>query len=177
MTDGMDVDLPVLRSSFRGKVPDWIRRAVTPYGPGGHQTPRIGTTQGSNEMNRKVRRFSCLVATCLLAVLAVSAVAAAPQPAPGYPRMAPLSQYLMTDRAAEMALARSAAPAAISDGATVLVLEPRLCDGSRGQERLCLRRRARLDVPIRCPPVLESEIARAHLLQSTGSPIDTAHDI
>ncbi|MGB6746034.1 MAG: hypothetical protein WBE38_20460, partial [Terracidiphilus sp.] len=39
-----------------------------------------------------------------------------------YPTMAPLSQYLMADRDAEIALAKSAAPAAISNDATVLVL-------------------------------------------------------
>jgi hypothetical protein len=39
-----------------------------------------------------------------------------------YPGMAPLNQYLMTDRNAEIALARSAAPAAISTDAEVLVL-------------------------------------------------------
>ena len=38
-----------------------------------------------------------------------------------YPSMAPLDQYLMADRNAEIALARSAAPAAISNDATVLV--------------------------------------------------------
>jgi hypothetical protein len=37
--------------------------------------------------------------------------------------MAPLDQYLATDRNAEIALARSAAPTSISDDATVLVLE------------------------------------------------------
>lgn len=39
-----------------------------------------------------------------------------------YPQMAPIEQYLMTDRNVEMALARSAAPGSISDNATVLVL-------------------------------------------------------
>src|SRR6202161_409361 len=39
----------------------------------------------------------------------------------GYPTMAPLDQYMM-DRAAEIALAKSAAPPAIADKATVLVL-------------------------------------------------------
>ena len=39
-----------------------------------------------------------------------------------YPAMAPLAQYLMTDRSAEIALARSAAPEAIARDATVLVL-------------------------------------------------------
>ncbi len=39
-----------------------------------------------------------------------------------YPSMAPLDQYLMADRNAEIALARSAAPAAIASDAEVLVL-------------------------------------------------------
>ncbi len=39
-----------------------------------------------------------------------------------YPNMAPLDQYLMADRNAEIALARSAAPDAISGDATILVL-------------------------------------------------------
>ncbi|MFK2873062.1 hypothetical protein ISP13_05910 [Dyella lipolytica] len=54
----------------------------------------------------------------------MSAAAPAQQAATSYPRMAPLSQYLISDRAKEIALARSAAPASISDQATVLVLEP-----------------------------------------------------
>jgi hypothetical protein len=40
-----------------------------------------------------------------------------------YPAMAPPNQYLMPDRNSEIALARSAAPSSISDGAEVLVLE------------------------------------------------------
>ena len=39
-----------------------------------------------------------------------------------YPAMAPLDQYLIPDENAEIALARSAAPASISDAAEVLVL-------------------------------------------------------
>jgi hypothetical protein len=39
-----------------------------------------------------------------------------------YPAMAPLNQYLMPDEESEIALARSAAPASISDGAEVMVL-------------------------------------------------------
>jgi hypothetical protein len=39
-----------------------------------------------------------------------------------YPHMAPAPQYLMSDQQAEIALARSAAPAAISSDATILVL-------------------------------------------------------
>jgi hypothetical protein len=39
-----------------------------------------------------------------------------------YSRMAPIGQYLMADRNAEIALARSAAPESVSSAATVLVL-------------------------------------------------------
>ena len=39
-----------------------------------------------------------------------------------YPAMAPLDQYLMSDEQSEIALARSAAPGSISDGAEVMVL-------------------------------------------------------
>jgi hypothetical protein len=39
-----------------------------------------------------------------------------------YPEMAPLDQYLIPDEKAEIALARSAAPASISDAADVMVL-------------------------------------------------------
>src|SRR5580693_8330935 len=41
-----------------------------------------------------------------------------------YPSMAPLDQYLMADRNAEIALARSAAPPSISGAAEVVVLGP-----------------------------------------------------
>lgn len=44
------------------------------------------------------------------------------QPAATYPAMAPLEQYIIPDREAEIALARSAAPPSVSKDATVLVL-------------------------------------------------------
>lgn len=46
-----------------------------------------------------------------------------------YPNMAAIARYQMADRAAEIALARSAAPASISDNADVMVL------GAHGYER------------------------------------------
>jgi hypothetical protein len=42
---------------------------------------------------------------------------------PTYPAMAPLDRYLIPDENSEIALARSAAPKSISDGAEVMVLE------------------------------------------------------
>jgi len=58
---------------------------------------------------------------CMTATLAGAAAAV-------YPRMAPIAQYETASRAEEIALARSAAPASISDHARILVL------GGRGYE-------------------------------------------
>ena len=60
-----------------------------------------------------------------VAVIATAALSRAQEktPAPAaYPKMAPIEQYLMPDRDAEIALARSAAPASIAKDASVLVL-------------------------------------------------------
>ena len=62
-------------------------------------------------------------------ILLLVSVCGAPRQTPAldvktqYLSMAPLDQYLMVDRNAEIALARSAAPTSISRDATVLVLE------------------------------------------------------
>jgi hypothetical protein len=65
---------------------------------------------------RVIGTFASVIAPCALAFS--SAARASP-----YVRMAPLEQYLMSSDS-EIALARSAAPVAISDKATVLVLKP-----------------------------------------------------
>ena len=57
-----------------------------------------------------------------LALLAVSTAAVAQAAKDAYPAMAPLDQYLISDEKSEIALARSAAPASISDAAEVMVL-------------------------------------------------------
>ena len=74
------------------------------------------------------RSAGVLAGAMTLGVLSVSALAAATAEtasgvAAAYPSMAPIGQYLM-DPAAEIALARSAAPSAISAKAEVLVLKP-----------------------------------------------------
>ena len=52
-----------------------------------------------------------------------------------YPAMAPPDQYLMPDENSEIALARSAAPATISDGAEVMVLGTEwIYDRGEGQQ-------------------------------------------
>lgn len=73
-------------------------------------------------MQRK--KIDELAATSLVLVVGLACalpVAAADTKTP-YPSMAPVEQYLMTDRDAEIALARSAAPESISADAEVLVL-------------------------------------------------------
>lgn len=69
-------------------------------------------------------KIGAFVVTSLV-VLAGTGVAhrvAAQDAGSSYPRMAPLDDYLMPDRGAEIALARSAAPGSISRDATILVL-------------------------------------------------------
>ena len=58
----------------------------------------------------------------LLVVFGAAYHAMAQSAATPYPNMAPIDQYLMADQAAEIALARSAAPESISRDAEVLVL-------------------------------------------------------
>jgi hypothetical protein len=60
--------------------------------------------------------------SALLMTLATTYHAMAQDAKTPYPKMAPVDQYLMADRAAEIALARSAAPQSISNDAEVQVL-------------------------------------------------------
>ena len=71
----------------------------------------------------KTQASAAFLSTLLLA--ATPARGQAPPPAHAYETMAPTEQYLIADRNAEIALARSAAPPSISKDATVLVLTPR----------------------------------------------------
>jgi hypothetical protein len=73
-------------------------------------------------MDRKIVRTIALGSFALLLVLSTVWQAQAQDAKTPYPSMAPLDQYLMTDRNAEIALARSAAPEAISRDADILVL-------------------------------------------------------
>jgi hypothetical protein len=75
-----------------------------------------------NPMNQRALKAIAL-GSSLLAV-ALGAVSMQAQSKIPYPSMAPLDQYLMADRNAEIALARSAAPDSISHDATILVLGP-----------------------------------------------------
>ena len=75
-------------------------------------------------MQKKALRF--LASTFLVAVILPGATSQSRAQAEKafYPVMAPLDQYLIPDGKSEIALARSAAPPSISDGAEVMVLGP-----------------------------------------------------
>jgi hypothetical protein len=82
-------------------------------------------------MNKKHARRCAATLARSLVLCALASFAAADAPpagntassAPPYERMARLDEYLMPDLDSEIALARSAAPVAISDKATVLALK------------------------------------------------------
>jgi hypothetical protein len=69
-----------------------------------------------------IAKTTALWAFVLVIVLSVGSWAADQDRKASYPAMAPLDQYLMADRNAEIEMARSAAPEAIARDATVLVL-------------------------------------------------------
>jgi len=73
-------------------------------------------------MHNKTIGALLMKCSVLLVGLGVVHHAVAQDAANPYPKMAPVDQYLMADRNAEIALARSAAPASISRDASVLVL-------------------------------------------------------
>jgi hypothetical protein len=77
-----------------------------------------------NQMNPKVVRAITLGTFALVAVLCAARPGRAADAKSPYPSMAALDQYLIVDRNAEIALARTAAPPSISRDAKVMVLGP-----------------------------------------------------
>jgi hypothetical protein len=75
-------------------------------------------------MRRKIVGMIALKTFALVVMLSVAGKARAADAKTTYLSMAPIEQYLMADRNAEIALARSAAPESISRDAEVLVLGP-----------------------------------------------------
>ena len=73
-------------------------------------------------MAREIVKTNALRSVVLVVALCAAWQTYAQDTKGPYPSMAPLDQYLMADRDAEIALARSAAPEAISRDADVLVL-------------------------------------------------------
>jgi hypothetical protein len=113
----------------------------------------------------------------LLVVLGTAYQARSQDATTPYPKMAPVDQYLMADGNAEIALARSAAPASISHDAEVLVL------GRHGFETavkgkngfVCIVGRSWtsaadadfLDPKVRVPMCVNAAAARSYLLRIT----------
>jgi len=73
-------------------------------------------------MRKNDLKLIALVFVVQLCLLAATRQAPAQAEKGPYPAMAPVDEYLIADQNSEIALARSAAPASISDGAEVMVL-------------------------------------------------------
>lgn len=124
--------------------------------------------------NAQHMRFVLIV---LFVLLGRAHEALAQDAATAYPKMAPIDQYLMVDREAEIALARSAAPESISRDAEVLVL------GRHGFETavqgtngfVCIVGRGWTSAPdadfwnpkVRVPICVNAPAARSYLLRVT----------
>jgi hypothetical protein len=76
------------------------------------------------QMNRKILRTIASATLVSVAILCAAQLGRAADTKTPYPSMAPLDQYLIADRNAEIALARTAAPRSISLDANVMVLGP-----------------------------------------------------
>ena len=74
-------------------------------------------------MKSKILNAVVFAAAMLIAISSTPRASQAQDTKAPYPAMAPLDQYMIADRDAEIALAKSAAPAALSSDANVLVLE------------------------------------------------------
>jgi hypothetical protein len=73
-------------------------------------------------MKRKIVKMVAFGFFWLPLALSVAGQAQAQEAKNPYPRMAPLEQYLISDRNAEITLARTAGPPSVSNDATILVL-------------------------------------------------------
>ena len=87
-----------------------------------HIFQRLGRGLSDRSVHMKTRHFARWAGACARAAMLSALAGFAAADATPYERMAPLEQYLMSS-GSEIALARSAAPAAISDKATVLTLD------------------------------------------------------
>jgi hypothetical protein len=76
-------------------------------------------------MEKKTLSFLALAFLVQIVLPGATCQARAQAEKTSYPAMAPLDQYLIRDGNSEIELARSAAPASVSDGAEVLMLGPK----------------------------------------------------
>jgi hypothetical protein len=89
--------------------------------------PNLNPAAGDSENSMQKKTVRRLAVAFLVPVVSLGAIrqARAQSETTPYPAMSPLNQYLMPDENSEIALARSAAPKSISDGAEVMVLGPK----------------------------------------------------
>ena len=134
----------------------------------GHATSITSKDPASQEepVQRKILRAVALRSFALVVVLGAARHARAEDVKTPYPTVAPLNQYLIPDRNAEIGLARSAAPESISQDAEVMVL------GRHGYETVLNRQKrfrvhgvALMGRRNRRSRLLESQAARSGLLQ------------
>lgn len=88
----------------------------------GLKTRSIRSSPDEGSIARRAAKFVLWGTATVALALATILPARAQEAKPSYPVMAPIEQYLMADRDAEISLARSAAPDEISRNATVLIL-------------------------------------------------------
>jgi hypothetical protein len=114
--------------------PTGLNRGIGSHEQAKHRAlSSCGHIFGRKETKRSMMRFAkiekiaarvAVGALALVSLLSMTASTRAQEAERPYPKMLPLSQYLM-DRNAAIALARSAAPEGISKDASVLVLTPK----------------------------------------------------
>lgn len=112
--------------------------------------------------HRKIMAFVVLVPLC---VVGGTRQAPAQAQKAAYPAMAPVDEYLIADQNAEIALARTAAPASIANGAEVMVLgRSGFTTAGERNERFSLRGGAIVGRRDRRCGILESQSSLPHLL-------------
>ena len=89
------------------------------------QARPLNAALSENSMQKMTAKLLALAFLLQVVSLGTIRQARAQSETAPYPAMAPLNQYLMPDENSEIALARSAAPRSISDGADVMVLGPK----------------------------------------------------
>jgi hypothetical protein len=113
-------------------------RMNDPAGKAAVLAPAKGPFSGRETMLKKQAGAIVIKCFALLVLLGAAYQAMAWEATTPYPNMAPIEQYLMTDRDAEIPLARSAAPESIASDAENLtefvVAVQRWSDGTEGRK-------------------------------------------
>src|SRR5579864_2905055 len=89
------------------------------------QARPLNAALSENSMQKMTAKLLALAFLLQVVSLGTIREARAQSETAPYPAMAPLNQYLIPDQNSEIAMARSAAPRSISDGAEVMVLGPK----------------------------------------------------